>query len=108
MFSVIKEKPHLEETHNIPHVVFETQIDHTVSFVHAEILAIVESEPFFLQHVNETPGSRDYDMQSLGHNMALLIHRDTSDAQQCVQLRILAFLRDGRTPSDNILVRLVG
>lgn len=47
MFSIIKEKPHLEETHDIPHVVFETQIDHPVSFVHAEILAIVESEPFF-------------------------------------------------------------
>ena len=99
---------HLKEAHDVTDIVFETQIDHPVSFVHAEVLAVVERESLLLEHVYETPWSRHYDVEALVQDMTLLPHRNAADTQQCVELRILPVLCKRRSPSQDVLVRLRG
>jgi len=54
-------KAYLEEAHDIPYVILEPKVDHSVSFIHAQVLAVVKREPPFLEHVNEAAWScNDY------------------------------------------------
>ena len=77
---------YLKKAHNITDIVFEAEVDHSVGFVHAEVLAVVECEPLLLEHVNETPRGSDDDVEPLVEDVSLLGHGDTANAEESVEL----------------------
>ena len=56
---------HLEETLDIPDVVFEPQVDHMVCLIHTQELAICKPELLFFQHVNESARCSNDNVKSL-------------------------------------------
>lgn len=67
---------------------------------------MVECKALLLQHVNQTTRSRNDYVQALAEDMTLLAHRDTTDAQQRVQMRVLPVLCKRFCPGFDVLVRL--
>ena len=106
--NVTSKVAYLEEAHDVAHVVLEAQVDHSVSFVHAEVLAVVEGEPLLLKHVDEAAGSCHHDVQAFVEDVALLTHGDTADAQEGVELGIAAILGERVGPCQDVLVGLRG
>ena len=53
---------YLEEAHDIPYVILESQINHPVCLVHAQILAAIKREAFLLQHVDQPSRGSHNDM----------------------------------------------
>jgi hypothetical protein len=72
---------YLEETHDVSDVILETQVNHPVSFVHAEIFTIIQRESLLLQHVDEPSRRGDHDMDALVEDMTLLVHGDSANAE---------------------------
>lgn len=77
-----KGEAHLEKAHNIPHVLLKPHIDHPIRLVHAEVLALVERELAFLEHVLQTTGSGDDHVEPLGEDVLLVGHGDAADAEE--------------------------
>lgn len=99
------EKTHVEERHDVSNVLLESEIDHSICLVHTHVLAAFEREPFLLQHVNESAGRGDDDMQALVENSSLLSHGYPADTQEGVELREPAFC-ECCCPLLDIFVRL--
>lgn len=71
---------HFEETHNISHIVFESQVNHPVRLVHTEVFAVIERESFLLQHIDESSRCCYNDVQPFVEGMPLLAHGNTTNA----------------------------
>lgn len=99
---------HLEETHNISHIIFESQVNHPIRLVHTEVFAVIERESFLLQHIDESSWCRYDDMQPLVERMALLAHRNTTNTQKAVKLGIFATFSELRAPGHHVFISLVG
>lgn len=74
----------LEKTHYVAHIIFKAQVYHPIRFIHTEKFAIVESETFFLQHIDQSPGRCNYYVKTLAHVMTLLAHRNSTNAKKRV------------------------
>lgn len=75
-------RTNLEETHNVPHVLLESHVDHAISLVEAEVLAAGEAKFPLLEHVLQTSGRRDDHVKAARHDLTLLGHVDSSDAEE--------------------------
>lgn len=62
----------LEKAHDRPNVILETQINHSISFVHAHVSATIKVEFLLLQHVDESSGSGHDNMNALAESVPLV------------------------------------
>ncbi len=82
------EAAYLKEAHNVPHIILESKVNHTIGLVHAQILACKEIETPLRQHIDELTGSCDDNMDVLVEDVRLLSHRDTTDAEEVIKFRV--------------------
>ena len=81
-----------EEAHDVPNVILKAEVNHSVCFVHAEILAPIEDEALLFQHADKSTRGGYHNMQTFVQYMALLTRGDTANAQQGIQPEIFAIL----------------
>src|SRR5260370_42015323 len=55
---------YLEKAYNISYITLKAKINHFVSLIHTEVLATVEVNFPFLQHVDYAPRSHNHDVNS--------------------------------------------